>query len=344
MVGAGALGCELIKAFALMGIGCSSDGKVHVTDNDNIEVSNLNRQFLFRKQNIGHSKSQVACEIAKSMNNDLNVQDYMTRVGSDTEEVFNDYFWEGLNFVVNAVDNINARLYVDGRCVWYEKPLLESGTLGTKCNSQMVVPHKTQCYGDSQDPPEESIPMCTLRNFPNQIEHCIEWGRDKFNELFVDTPGDLISYLDNPKLFVAQLKQNQTSSSVVQTLERILRFIELKRNNSFETCIILAKEQFHNFFNYLIRDLLSIFPKDHKDKSGQPFWSGPKRAPSPVVFDPEDPKHLNFILTYANLMAVALGIPENRDVESVKKMAAEAPVPAYVPKKIEVKTPEEEKE
>jgi len=36
---------------------------------------------------------------------------------------------------VNAVDNIHARLYVDGRCVWYEKPLLESGTLGTKANS-----------------------------------------------------------------------------------------------------------------------------------------------------------------------------------------------------------------
>lgn len=43
MVGAGALGCELIKAFALMGIGCSEEGKVHVTDNDCIEVSNLNR-------------------------------------------------------------------------------------------------------------------------------------------------------------------------------------------------------------------------------------------------------------------------------------------------------------
>ena len=43
MVGAGALGCDLIKAFALMGVGCSSEGKVHVTDNDNIEVSNLNR-------------------------------------------------------------------------------------------------------------------------------------------------------------------------------------------------------------------------------------------------------------------------------------------------------------
>jgi len=57
MVGAGALGCELIKAYALMGIGCGAEGMVHCTDNDNIEVSNLNRQFLFRKGNVGHSKS-----------------------------------------------------------------------------------------------------------------------------------------------------------------------------------------------------------------------------------------------------------------------------------------------
>lgn len=83
------------------------------------------------------------------MNPKLNVKSYETRVGSDTEVVFNDDFWDGLDFVVNAVDNINARLYVDNRCVWYEKPLLESGTLGTKANSQMIIPHKTMCYGDS---------------------------------------------------------------------------------------------------------------------------------------------------------------------------------------------------
>jgi ubiquitin-activating enzyme E1 len=67
--------------------------------------------------------------------------------------------------------------------------------------------------------------MCTLRNFPNLIEHCIEWGRDKFNELFVDTPNDLINYLDNSKLFLAQLKNNSTSTAMVQTLERNLNFI-----------------------------------------------------------------------------------------------------------------------
>jgi len=90
MVGAGALGCEYIKAFALMGIGCAQGGSVSVTDNDNIEVSNLNRQFLFRKNNVGDSKSKVACDIAHDMNNDLIVKDYQTRVGSDTEQVFND--------------------------------------------------------------------------------------------------------------------------------------------------------------------------------------------------------------------------------------------------------------
>ena len=149
MVGAGALGCEFVKAFALMGVGCHEEGSVSVTDNDTIEVSNLNRQFLFRKNNVGHSKSEVACEIATHMNPLLKAKDYQTRVGADTESVFNDKFWNKLDFVVNAVDNIHARLYVDSRCVWYHKPLLESGTLGTKANSQMIVPKLTQCYGDS---------------------------------------------------------------------------------------------------------------------------------------------------------------------------------------------------
>ena len=135
-------------------------------------------------------------------------------MAEETENIFNDKFWESLNFVVNAVDNIKARLYVDSRCVWYGKPLLESGTLGTKANSQMIIPHKTQCYGDSTDPPEESIPMCTLRNFPNQIEHCIEWGRDLFNKLFVDRLNDAVSYIEKPVQFVSDLRKSITVSGV----------------------------------------------------------------------------------------------------------------------------------
>jgi len=260
MVGAGALGCELVKAFALMGLGCSEKGKVSVTDNDNIEVSNLNRQFLFRKNNVGHSKSEVACAIAKEMNGNLNVKDYQTRVGSDTEAVFNDEFWTSLDFVVNAVDNIHARLYVDGRCVWYKKPLLESGTLGTKANSQMIVPHLTQCYGDSQDPPEEAIPMCTLRNFPNQIEHCIEWARDLFNRFFVDHPSDASSYLERPQVFVGQLKANNTVSGQKTSLESVKNMIDMKRSATYEKCVEVARLHFEENFNYQIQNLLHMFP------------------------------------------------------------------------------------
>lgn len=75
------------------------------------------------------------------MNPELNVRAYKAYVSQETENVFNDEFWDSLDFVVNAVDNIKARLYVDQRCVWYTKPLLESGTLGTKANSQMILPH-----------------------------------------------------------------------------------------------------------------------------------------------------------------------------------------------------------
>ena len=93
MVGSGALGCELLKAFALIGIGCSEQGKVHNTDNDYIEVSNLNRQFLFHPPHVGKSKSQTACMIAKQMNGELNVQSYTSLVSSDTESLFNYKYW-----------------------------------------------------------------------------------------------------------------------------------------------------------------------------------------------------------------------------------------------------------
>ena len=52
-------------------------------------------------------------------------------------QVFDDDFFEKLSGVCNALDNVQARLYMDQRCIYYQKPLLESGTLGTKGNVQV---------------------------------------------------------------------------------------------------------------------------------------------------------------------------------------------------------------
>lgn len=157
--------------------------------------------------------------------------------------------------------------------------------------------------------------MCTLRNFPNQIEHCIEWGRDLFSKLYFDAPGDTISYIEHPQVFVAKLKQNTTISGVRSAMEEIKRLVDLKKSADFSKCVEVARLQFENLFNHQIANLLHIFPADHKDKDGQPFWSGPKRAPTPIPYDPNDPLHVHFIVAAANLIAYNLGIPQNRNVE-----------------------------
>jgi len=344
MVGAGALGCELIKLFALMGVGCSKDGLVSCTDNDNIEISNLNRQFLFRSSDVGHSKAEAACKKGTEMNSDFRVKSYQTLVGEQTEEIFNDKFWEGLDFVVNAVDNIKARLYVDSRCVWYKKPLLESGTLGTKANSQMIVPHMTQCYGDSTDPPEDSIPMCTLRNFPNQIEHTIEWGRDQFNTIFTDRSTDVITYLDNPEKYLKELKENNTISGQLEALTLIQDLIEIKKSQSFEACVEFACKKFAQNFTNTIKQLLHIFPKDYVDKDGNKFWSGPKRAPVVVDLDLKDELHLHYISACSNLIAYNTGITQVKDKSAVAEMASKVNLPEFTPKSnVKIQT-EEKKE
>ena len=71
LVGAGALGCELLKNFAMMGVACGESGKIIVTDNDHIEKSNLSRQFLFRSHHIGRGKSECAAESVKAINSSL---------------------------------------------------------------------------------------------------------------------------------------------------------------------------------------------------------------------------------------------------------------------------------
>lgn len=64
--------------------------------------------------------------------------------------------------------------YMDRRCVYYRKPLLESGTQGTKGNVQVVLPDMTESYSSSQDPPEQGYGACTVKNFPNRIEHTLQ--------------------------------------------------------------------------------------------------------------------------------------------------------------------------
>lgn len=65
------------------------------------------------------------------MNPDVKVEASKTKVGPETELFWSPDFFRGLDGVCNALDNVNARLYMDSKCVFFKKPLLESGTSST---------------------------------------------------------------------------------------------------------------------------------------------------------------------------------------------------------------------
>lgn len=329
VVGAGAIGCELLKNFAMMGVGATT-GRVTVTDMDLIEKSNLNRQFLFRPHDVQKPKSGTAARAIKRMNPSMNVVSHENRVGPETEKVYDDEFFEELDGVANALDNVDARIYMDRRCVYYRKPLLESGTLGTKGNTQVVVPFLTESYSSSQDPPEKSIPICTLKNFPNAIEHTLQWARDNFEGLFKQAAENAAQYLTDSLFIDRTLKLPGVQP--VEVLESVKVALIDERPDSFEDCVAWARNHFQEQYSNQIRQLLFNFPPDQLTSSGQPFWSGPKRCPAPITFDAEEPLHLDYILAAANLKAEVYGVPQNRDRAEIVEIVNNIPVPEFIPK------------
>ncbi|KZT41096.1 ubiquitin activating enzyme [Sistotremastrum suecicum HHB10207 ss-3] len=331
LVGSGAIGCEMLKNWSLMGLATGPQGIIQVTDLDTIEKSNLNRQFLFRPKDLGKFKSETAAAAVIDMNPDLkgHIVARQDPVGPETENVYGDEFFASIDGVTNALDNVKARLYMDQRCVFYEKPLLESGTLGTKGNTQVVVPHLTESYASSQDPPEKETPSCTLKNFPNTINHCIEWSRAAFDSLFVKPAESVNSYLSDPNYIESSLKY--TGDATVQ-VQQILSFLVTDKPLTLQDCIVWARHQFEENYNNSIRQLLYSLPKDAVSSTGQPFWSGPKRAPDPLTFDSNNLIHLDYIIAAANLHAFNYGLRGERDPAIFKKIADAVVVPEFVPK------------
>ena len=122
-------------------------------------------------------------------------------------------------------------------------------------------------------------------------------------------------------------------------MEEIKKLIDLKKAAQFQTCVNVAREYFESLFNHQILNLLHIFPKDHVDSQGNPFWSGPKRAPDAQWFNPEDALHVHFVTAAANLIAYNLGITQSRDLGAIAHTAANTPVQPFKPKAMKVELP-----
>jgi ubiquitin-activating enzyme E1-like protein 2 len=304
MVGCGAIGCEMLKNYALLGVGCGTKGRITITDNDIIEKSNLNRQFLFRPGDIRQSKAVTASNATNKINPDIVVKSFQEKVCPQTEnDIFNDNFFKEQDICVNALDNIEARRYMDSRCVTNQKALLESGTLGSKGHVQVIIPHLTESYTTTRDPQDEDIPYCTLKSFPANIEHCIQWARDKFESSFTIKPISFRKFFTENQNVEQTINLLQTQPNLV--IDGSVQIAKIMRDHCFDwsDCIRLARVKFEKYFSNKAKTLLHCYPLDHKLEDSSPFWKLPKRPPYAIKFDIKNELHLKFIKSCARLYA-----------------------------------------
>ncbi|XP_012494082.1 PREDICTED: ubiquitin-like modifier-activating enzyme 7 isoform X5 [Propithecus coquereli] len=323
-VGAGAIGCELLKGFALMGLGAGGSGGLTVADMDHVERSNLSRQFLFRPQDTGRPKAEVAAVAAQVLNPDLKITPLTYPLDPTTEHIYGDNFFSQMDGVAAALDSFQARRYVAERCTHYLKPLLEAGTQGTRGSASVFMPHVTEAYRApaSVAASEDALyPVCTVRHFPSTVEHTLQWARDEFEGLF-RLSAEIINHYQQTSTSLADMDGPQTLT-LLQPVLGVLRV----RPQSWQDCVVWALGHWQLCFHHGIKQLLRRFPPDKVLEDGTPFWLGPKQCPQPLEFDTSQDTHVLYVLAAANLYAQMHGLPGSQDWTTLKGLLKLLPQP-----------------
>ncbi|TGZ85071.1 hypothetical protein EX30DRAFT_368187 [Ascodesmis nigricans] len=176
VIGAGGLGCEILKNLALSGF-----TDIHVIDMDTIDISNLNRQFLFRASDVGKPKASVAASFIMSRVPGVTITPHYGAIqDKDTS------YYSQFTLIICGLDSVEARRWINATLFSMSDPnepdtfvpLIDGGTEGFKGQSRIIIPGLSSCYECSLDmlTPQTAVPICTLASIPRQPAHCIEWA------------------------------------------------------------------------------------------------------------------------------------------------------------------------
>ncbi|PHH67161.1 hypothetical protein CDD81_2930 [Ophiocordyceps australis] len=177
VIGAGGLGCEILKDLAM-----TNFKDIHVIDMDTIDISNLNRQFLFRASDVGKYKAQVAARFVEQRVQGVRITPHNNRIQDLDAD-----FYKQFQLVICGLDSIEARRWINAMLVSIAdetddadaiKPLIDGGTEAFKGQVRVILPSMTSCIECQLDmhAPRAAVPLCTIASIPRQPEHCIEWA------------------------------------------------------------------------------------------------------------------------------------------------------------------------
>lgn len=241
MVGAGGIGCELLKNLILTGY-----GEIHIVDLDTITLSNLNRQFLFRKEDIDNSKALTVAKAVQSFN--YFGAELIPHHGNimDTAQFPIDW-WDQFSYIYNALDNIEARRYVNKMALFLKKPLMESGTTGYEGQIQPIYPYFSECFDCQAKVTPKTFPVCTIRSTPSQPVHCITWAKEfLFHQLF-DEEEDQDTRLNN----VDQIKAETEDDAEVENLAK-------EANELIELRLLIRSADSWAFINEVLEKIFRV--------------------------------------------------------------------------------------
>jgi len=136
---------------------------------------------------VGKPKSLVASEKILEYNPQWEgkIEAFDCPVDNANIKTFPDDFWESLDVIIAAVDGVPARNFLQNQAKKYKKVFINAGTDGVRCTTGVYLPEKSEIY-TGKESQGESTPSCTLKDHPYKIEHMIQYGCDRFKEVFVE--------------------------------------------------------------------------------------------------------------------------------------------------------------
>ncbi|MHA1606117.1 MAG: ThiF family adenylyltransferase [Candidatus Freyarchaeota archaeon] len=152
IAGVGALGSVVALNLVMMGV-----GEILIADYDTVEVSNLNRQLLFKEDDVGRNKAEAARDALLEVNPDVKVEAFPV----DIAEVPREHY-EKCDVIVDGLDTFEARRWINSLAVELKKPLVHGGMYGWWGNVQVVIPYVTPCLECQPLIPEDRLmQICT---------------------------------------------------------------------------------------------------------------------------------------------------------------------------------------
>ena len=302
VVGAGGIGCEIIKSLAI-------DGSYEITviDFDTISLSNLSRQFFYSEEDIGKEKSLTLAENAMKRYPQLTVTGISGNVLDDT---FSPSFIKQFDFVFCGVDNIDARIRVSTLCVSTRTPFLDCASSGRSAQSVPTIPFKTACYVCSPvAAPSGPKVTCTIRSTPQSIEHCSAWAFHLFNAVFSGEGANDVIAVDNRE------PQAMFNNVFGKRIEELRAKTDLWKSREPPTPLSYEVKANHE-------PITRIMDKWSLEESVGVFADVLQRLQPPQTFDKDEEDHLAFTTAAANLQAAAFHIDKTVSMFENKGLVA----------------------